>query len=82
MLAERAIEILVQEGNVVEVSSPQFVVGDVHGQFYDFLKMLEEVSKSVLNQFRSRAPASSWETTWTGATTPSKPSATYSPSSA
>jgi hypothetical protein len=29
---------------VVEVASPQFVVGDVHGQFYDFLKMMREVS--------------------------------------
>ncbi len=30
---------------MVEVRSPQYVVGDVHGQFYDFLKMLREVSK-------------------------------------
>jgi hypothetical protein len=48
LLAERTIEILIQEPNVVEVSGPQFLVGDVHGQFYDFLKMLKEVSKAWL----------------------------------
>jgi serine/threonine-protein phosphatase 2B catalytic subunit len=39
-VADKAIDILASEPNVVELSSPQFVVGDVHGQFYDFLKMM------------------------------------------
>jgi hypothetical protein len=50
-LADRAIEILIQESNVVEIASPQYLIGDVHGQFYDFLKMLKEVSKIGLSQF-------------------------------
>ena len=43
-LADAVITTLIQEPNLVELSSPQHIVGDIHGQFYDFLKMMKEVS--------------------------------------
>ncbi|KAG9394628.1 Calcineurin-like phosphoesterase [Carpediemonas membranifera] len=44
----KASEILIEEPNVVPVSSPASVVGDVHGQFYDVNFMLEQME--VYNQ--------------------------------
>ena len=35
------INILKEEPNIVKVDDPVTVVGDIHGQFYDFLKLLE-----------------------------------------
>jgi serine/threonine-protein phosphatase PPG1 len=34
-------EILVEERNVLHLQSPINVVGDVHGQFYDVLRIFE-----------------------------------------
>ena len=48
-LAETAIAVLIQEPNVLELEGRQYVVGDVHGQFYDFLKMMKEVGTFWLN---------------------------------
>ena len=48
-LADTVITILLQEPNLIELQSPQHIVGDIHGQFYDFLKMMEEVSSYCLN---------------------------------
>lgn len=62
-MADRVIEILASEPNVVELASPQFIVGDVHGQFYDFLKMIREVSTTYNMQFLLIATASFWATT-------------------
>lgn len=33
-------EVFLSESNLVSVSSPIVLVGDVHGQFYDVLKLL------------------------------------------
>ena len=55
LLADRTVEILIQEPNLLEVNSPQYLVGDVHGQFYDFLKMIKEVSTLALTQFHLKA---------------------------
>lgn len=40
-LADCAIAILIQEPNLIELRCPQHVIGDIHGQFYDFLQMLQ-----------------------------------------
>jgi len=38
-LCERVRDILIQESNVIEVTTPVTVAGDVHGQFYDVLEL-------------------------------------------
>ncbi|RKP34085.1 Metallo-dependent phosphatase-like protein [Dimargaris cristalligena] len=40
-LCDAITEILFVESNVVQVDSPVTVVGDIHGQFYDLLALLE-----------------------------------------
>lgn len=40
-LCDKAIEILDDEPNVVPVSSPVTIVGDIHGQYADFLELME-----------------------------------------
>lgn len=39
-LCDKACEILVGEGNVQQVSAPVTIAGDIHGQFYDLLELL------------------------------------------
>jgi len=56
-LATLVIAVLIQEPNVVEVQAPQYLVGDVHGQFFDFLKMMNEVSKIWFKQYLLKAAA-------------------------
>ena len=34
-------EILIKEKNIVNVSSPQTIVGDIHGQFYDLIELFK-----------------------------------------
>jgi hypothetical protein len=34
-LCAAAVELLVEEGNVAQVSAPVTICGDIHGQFYD-----------------------------------------------
>lgn len=41
IVCEKAQEIFMQEPNLVPVSAPVTIVGDIHGQFYDFLELLK-----------------------------------------
>lgn len=68
---------LLQEPNVIEVSGSNYVVGDIHGQFYDMLKMLHEVGRGTLTQRLQPKPLAgcSSETTLIEATIPSRLSA-------
>ncbi|KAF9762114.1 Serine/threonine-protein phosphatase 2B catalytic subunit [Nosema granulosis] len=38
-----AMEILKKEPNVLNVSKPSFVLGDIHGQFFDLVNILEKI---------------------------------------
>jgi serine/threonine-protein phosphatase 4 catalytic subunit len=40
LLCERVIEILVEEANVHQISSPVTICGDIHGQFYDLKELI------------------------------------------
>ena len=38
-----AAQIMHKEPNVLQVQEPVVVVGDIHGQFYDLMHMIEKV---------------------------------------
>jgi len=38
-ICEKVKELLMRESNVVSLSAPVTVVGDIHGQFYDLLEI-------------------------------------------
>ena len=40
----KGMEVLVNESNVLEISSPLFCVGDVHGQLFDIFSMFEKTA--------------------------------------
>ncbi len=75
-------EVLLKEANLQMVSSPIVLIGDIHGQFYDVLKLLATGTHRItqLGSHHKRATSSSG-TSWTAATTRSKPSCSSSASS-
>lgn len=73
-VCQQTEKLLLQEANIVELQTPQYVVGDIHGQFYDCLSMLAASTTST-NQYPQMLPSSSSETTSTEDTIQYKPSA-------
>jgi len=67
-------EVLLGESNLLILSSPIVLVGDIHGQFYDVLKLLT-IGNLITTQgerFQILSMYSS-EILWIAATTPCKP---------
>lgn len=63
-------EVLLREANLQLVSSPIVLIGDVHGQFYDVLKLLATGTRGATQPAsRRRRATSSSGTSWTAATT-------------
>lgn len=50
-IIQRTINVVSQEPNLVELSSPVTVCGDVHGQFFDLLKLLDVGGDPRLTQY-------------------------------
>lgn len=68
-LCRRFTEVLAQEGNVVAIEGAVNIVGDVHGQFYDVLKLFS-LGRDGVTQAGScpTRGTCSWGTTWTAGT--------------
>jgi hypothetical protein len=81
ILCEKAKEIFLEESNVQPVSSPVTVCGDIHGQFYDVLELFRTGRTSLIQEEKSRRPAtSSLGILLIEATTQLRPSSTCSAS--
>ena len=46
LLCEMVKQVLIEEGNVVEVSAPVTVVGNVHAKFYELVSMMEKIGET------------------------------------
>ena len=42
LLCDQVKELLSEENNVQQISSPLIVCGDIHGQFYDLMNLFEK----------------------------------------
>lgn len=74
-ICKKVQEIFMSESNLINVSAPVNVVGDVHGQFYDVLKLFSLGEFSLTQVARSLIPnICSLGTMLTGATTRWRPS--------
>ena len=51
-LTARAREILSKEPNVLTIKAPVTIVGDIHGQFYDLLDLLEMIGDVPVSRER------------------------------
>ena len=50
-ILKKSIEILKAEGNVIQIADPVTIVGDLHGQFYDLLKLLSISGNPETNKY-------------------------------
>ncbi|KAL3134793.1 Serine/threonine-protein phosphatase PP-X isozyme 2 [Trebouxia sp. C0010 RCD-2024] len=55
-LCEKALEILVEEGNVQRVDAPVTICGDIHGQFYDLTELFKVETFLLLLALKVRYP--------------------------
>ena len=70
-MCTRFSEALAEEGNLLSLEGAINIIGDVHGQFYDVLKIFE-LGRGGVNQAGScpTRATSSWEITLTADTSP------------
>lgn len=50
-IVKKSIEVLKAEGNVIQIADPVTIVGDLHGQFYDLLKLLSIAGNPETNKY-------------------------------
>ena len=53
-LTQSLIELLFLEPNVVEVDGEQYVLGDIHGQFYDLTNLFNSGTSADIHSAASR----------------------------
>lgn len=74
-VCSRFEEVLAGENNLLRLEAPINIVGDVHGQLYDVIKIFEIGKASATQEESSPTPDTcSSGTTWTGGTIRCRPS--------
>lgn len=51
-ICAKAKELLMKESNVVHISAPVTVVGDIHGQFFDMLEIFKIGEKKTIDEYQ------------------------------